>query len=1298
MNQLDDTKEFDGIAIVGMAGRFPGADTTQKFWVNLCRGTEFVSTFTEDQLLSAGVEPRLLQQPNYVKAGVLLDAIEYFDADFFGFTPRDAELMDPQHRLFLECSWQALEDAGFDPQQGGNRIGVFAGAGMNNYFLLKIATDPKLLSSWSDLQKMLVIDKDYLATRVSYKLNLKGPSMTVQTGCSTSLVAIHLACQSLLNGECDMALAGGVSIRLPQVAGYLYEEGSIQSPDGHCRAFDADAQGMVPGSGAGVVVLKRMEDALADGACIRAVIRGSSVNNDGADKIGYTAPSIDAQASVIAEAHALAGVNAEDVTYIEAHGTGTRLGDPIEIAGLTKTFRRTTSKRGYCAIGSVKTNIGHLDAASGVAGLIKVVLALERRMLPPSLNFRKPNPNIDFENSPFFVQQALSEWRPANGIRVAGVSSFGIGGTNAHVVVEEAPQQSASTTTQPWQLLTISAKTSSALEKATVNLADFLEEHPEMNLSDVAFTLQTGRKPFDHRRSVVVQSLDDSVSVLRSQDPRRISTHTRSASDKTVVFMFPGQAAQCVHMGLEIYQTERVFRETVDYCCEVLKPFLDVDLLKVLYPPEDQAEDAEEKINQTAITQPAIFTIEYAMARLWMHWGLRAESMLGHSIGEYVAACLSGVFSLEDALSLVAERGRLMNSMPEGSMLATRADENEIRRYLNGDLSVAAVNGPSTCVVSGPTEAIAVLQRQLEAEKIGCRLLKTSHAFHSKMMEAAVEPFRKLFSHISVSAPKIPFISNVTGTWIAPEQAIDPDYWASHLRETVRFSDGLRTLLKNSQPILLEVGPGKTLTSFAKQHPSKATDQIVLSSFGYSREPSSDLASVLSTLCELWTAGAAVDWPTFHSERGGKRVPLPTYPFERLRYWLETTNVSPRAYTKADSDRSSTSNTLIDNSKDIPTKTEIGQSSRYDRPVLSNEYMAPRDELEKKLVDILQEMLGIRSIGREDDFFELGGHSLLAAGLFTEIEKRLGKKIPLATIFEAPTIRQLADVLRQGGWKGNWASLVAIQPNGSRPPLFLVHGAEGNVLLYRELAAHLGSEQPVYGLQSRGLDGTEDVPTSIEVMAACYVEEIRAHQVEGPYYLGGYCMGGIVALEMAQQLHAQSQEVGLVAMFETNNLTRNRKILSFPYKCVHQLQNVKFHLDNLWLSRSEGGLSFFKEKARVQKARIKVAARVWLSRIANGFKTDGAKAFPHIIVTKANDKAFFRYVPRMYPGRITVFCPSRNFAGLDHGHLGWKGMATGGVDVHILPVKPRGMLVEPFVRILAKELKSCMDEAGKKLG
>jgi acyl transferase domain-containing protein len=886
--------KFD-IAIVGMASRFPGARNIGEFWRDLCDGVESISFFTDEELKAAGEDPSVLRDPCYVKARGILEDVELFDASFFGFYPREAQMMDPQHRLFLECAWEALEDAGYDTENYQGIVGVFGGAGINSYLLSIISSNPGSLSLAEGYQLAIGNHHDFLTTRVSYKLNLKGPSIDLQTACSTSLVAVHMACRSLLGYQCDMALAGGVTIGLPQKKGYLFHEGMILSPDGHCRAFDAKAQGTVAGNGAGMVVLKRLADAVVDGDHVYAVIKGSAVNNDGAMRVGFTAPSVDGQAEVIATAQALAGVEPETISYVEAHGTGTPLGDPIEVAALTQVFQEQTDAKGFCAIGSVKTNVGHLDTAAGVAGLIKTALALNHRVIPPSLNFKRPNPKIDFQNSPFYVNTKLSEWKAGPTPRRAGVSSFGIGGTNAHVVLEEAPAIESPGTSRPWHLLVLSAKTDSALEAATSNLATHLKQHPELNLADVAYTLQVGRKAFNHRRIVVCRTLEDAWDALEKRDPKRIfsTCHLQEPGDRSVAFMFSGQGAQYVDMGRELYQIEPAFRELVDYCSEFLKPHLDLDLRELLYPPKENVGKAAEQLNQTYITQPALFVIEYALAKLWMAWGIYPQAMVGHSIGEYVAACLSGVFSLADALILVAARGRMMQEMPSGAMLSVPLEEREVRPLLGEKLSLAAINGPSSCVVSGPHDAIAELEQKLTKKAVEYRRLHTSHAFHSEMMDPILEAFAKEVEKVSLRSPKIPYISNVTGTWITAEEATDPSYYARHLRHTVKFAEGIRELLIEPNRILLEAGPGQTLSTLARRHSNSAPGSVVLNSMRHPDERHSDLALLLSTLGKLWLAGVKVDWSGFYTKERRLRVPLPTYPFERQRYWLDMKEAAP---------------------------------------------------------------------------------------------------------------------------------------------------------------------------------------------------------------------------------------------------------------------------------------------------------------------------------------------------------------------------------------------------------------------
>ncbi|MDV2992198.1 MAG: hypothetical protein N4J56_001852 [Chroococcidiopsis sp. SAG 2025] len=890
----DSLNETD-IAIIGMSCRFPGADNPDAFWQNLRDGVESISVFSDRELLSSGVDSDLLSHPNYVKAGGILPDIELFDAAFFDISAREAEILDPQQRLFLENAWTALESAGYDAKTYSGSIGVYAGVGMNTYLLHNLYANLNSPDLAAAFQLAIANDKDFLPTRISYKLNLKGPSVNVQTACSTSLVAVHLACQSLLNGECDIALAGGVSIRIPQKVGYLYQEGMILSSDGHCRAFDAQAQGTIGSSGLGIVVLKRLEDAVVDGDCIHAVIKGSAINNDGAVKVGYTAPSVDGQAAAIAEAQAIAGVAAETVTYIEAHGTGTPLGDPIEIAALTQAFA-TSTQHNFCAIGSVKTNFGHLDAAAGVASLIKAVLALKHKQIPPSLHFEQPNPKIDFANSPFYVNTQLQEWKTNGTPRRAGVSSFGIGGTNAHVVVEEAPRESQKskvksqnfqdTGERPCHLLCLSAKTASALEKASANLANYLEQHPQINLADVAYTLAIGRQAFDYRRTVVVRDAKDAVTALNSTAPAPVVRLDGSTQQPSVAFLFPGQGTQYVNMGRQVYETEPRFRQQVDECCEMLQPLLGLDLRSILYPHKSQIPTATAQLQQTALTQPAIFAIEYALAQLWMSWGVRPVAAIGHSIGEYVAATIAGVFSLEEALSLVVARGQLMQQLPAGKMLAVPLAEAQVLPLLDEHLSLAAVNAPCSCVVSGTGEAIDRLQQHLSAQGVESRVLHTSHAFHSPMMEAVLAPFGQRVEQVRLQVPQIPFLSNVTGTWIATEMATAPSYWVKHLRHTVRFAEGLQQLMQPPGQILLEVGAGTSLSTLARRQ-AQVSKPVVLSSLRHPQQPQSDLMLLFESLGQLWFQGVEVDWQEFYRHQQRSRLPLPTYPFERQRFWVE---------------------------------------------------------------------------------------------------------------------------------------------------------------------------------------------------------------------------------------------------------------------------------------------------------------------------------------------------------------------------------------------------------------------------
>ncbi|MCK5056815.1 MAG: SDR family NAD(P)-dependent oxidoreductase, partial [Candidatus Aminicenantes bacterium] len=881
------------IAVIGMAGRFPGAGDIDEFWDNLTGGVESISFFSDKELEESGVDTGLIKKTNYVKALGVLEDKEYFDPSFFGYSLLEAEVMNPQIRIFHECTWSALEDAGYDPVSYDGMIGLYAGASSRSYWetLVLLSGKTRTLGRFASSQ---LAEKDYLCSRISYNLNLKGTSSIVQTACSTSLFAIHQACRSLLTGECKMVLAGGVSISSSSKRGYIYREGMIMSPDGHCRAFDAKAKGTVGGEGAAVVVLKRLKNAAADRDNIYAVIKGSAINNDGKRKVGFAAPSVEGQAEVIKTAQRLSRVEPGSISYIEAHGTGTPLGDPVEFEALKLAFN--TSKKGFCALGSVKTNFGHLDAAAGAAGFIKTALALKHKLIPPSLSFENPNPNIDLKNSPFYVNTGLKEWKNGGMPLRAGVSSFGIGGTNVHVVLEEWTGEAGPAAGGfHSNLILLSAATGTALERMTKNLADHFKKKADINLDDAAYTLQVGRRSRKHRRMLVCSDINEAVEALSNNDPGKVRIFEAKENTGPVVFMFPGQGAQYVNMGAGIYRAESIFRQETDRCFEILKPIMGFDLKEILFrdsasgrpEPPKNFDDKKQRINQTSITQPLIFVVEYALAKLLMSWGITPYAMTGHSIGEYTAACISGVFSLDDALKLVALRGKLMQEMPGGAMLSVNLSEKELKPLLNKEISLAAVNSSSLCVVSGPHKVIENFEKELQKNGHESRMLYTSHAFHSKMMNPILEKFKEAVKQTKIKKPEIPYISNLTGRWITAAEATDPGYWVKHLRNTVLFSPGLQELFKKEGAIFLEVGPGKSLSTFVRQHTGKKSGQNSLNLIRHPREQFPDIGYLLDKIGHLWLFGKQLDWSRFYRRGKRYRISLPTYSFDRQRYWID---------------------------------------------------------------------------------------------------------------------------------------------------------------------------------------------------------------------------------------------------------------------------------------------------------------------------------------------------------------------------------------------------------------------------
>ena len=1019
------------IAIIGMTGRFPGAESVEEFWKNLCDGVESITFFDRSEL-EPSEQAIAEQNEGYVAARPLLKNADLFDAEFFGVYPKEAAQMDPQHRIFLECAWEVLERAGYAPNHVSESVGVFAGCSMNTYFMRNLADQRSFLEDFTgsyqvgNYATMMGNDKDFLPTRISYKLNLRGPSMSVQSACSTSLVAVAQACQSLLTQGCDMALAGAVSVTFPMHRGYIAQEGGLASMDGHCRPFDEQANGTVFGHGAGVVLLKRLDDALADGDQVLAVIRGFAVNNDGSMKVGYTAPSVEGQAQVIARAQKMAGVTADSISYIEAHGTGTPVGDPIEVAALNRAFRSTTNAQHFCSLGTAKGNVGHLDVAAGAAGLIKTVLQIENRTIPGLLHFNKPNPDLQLEGSPFFIDQKQRTWESHGSPLRAGVSAFGVGGTNAHVIVEEPPTIEASgakrESAREAQLLIWSAKTPTALTNIALSLSHHFATHPEINLADAAYTLQVGRSAHKLRRATVVSSLSD-ASRLNEAAGSDLVENDKHFENPRLVFCFPGQGVQAIGMGRRLYETEPVFRQHFDACDAKLLPLLGKSLLSVVYPAEAN-DEAAATLNQTLCAQPAIFAIEYSLAQLWLSWGIAPTAMVGHSVGEYVAACLSGVLTLDDTLALIAVRSRLMQSLPTGSMLAVRASEEVVASLIVStgvEIDIAAVNSPKLCVVSGTHAAIETFIARLDAEKIAHRKLITSHAFHSRLLDPILEEFARHVERATFHAPSIPYVSTLTGQWITAEQVAKPAYWVSHLRQTVRFADAVRTVAAAPSTILLEVGPSETLVQLMRQtvldvaREKGSANEVAPLIFASQAAVKEDVAAdkaILMALGRLWAAGVQPDWQKFHADSRRKRILLPTYPFDRKRFWVE-----PARTTAVPAAISNTTSQSFLQTVSASAETAIFPSPVEDIPMPNSSAAATDDAaMLNDLKALIADLSGTDLADAEADasFLELGFDSLFLTQLTQGIQSKYRVKLTFRQIMESyPTLDSLAKHLEE---------------------------------------------------------------------------------------------------------------------------------------------------------------------------------------------------------------------------------------------------------------------------------------------
>ncbi|AXO35399.1 type I polyketide synthase [Micromonospora sp. B006] len=979
--------ESGRIAIIGMAVRVPGAGADlDRFWENIRTGTESISFFDVDELVAQGVPAERALDPRFVPARGVLTDVDRFDGALFGYSPSESALIDPQQRILLECAWAALEQAGHPPVGSDpNRTGVYLGTGMNLYMLDNVLPNERAVTNAGGLQLVIGADKDYAATRVAYKLNLQGPGVTVQTACSTSLVAVHMAVQSLLSYESDLALAGGASVAPPSRRGYVHEPGSILSPDGHCRVFDAAAEGTVAGDGVGVVVLKRYDDAVRDGDTVHAVIVGSAVNNDGARKAGFTAPGASGQAAVVADALAVGGIPPETVGVIETHGTGTRLGDPIEVAALCEVFGSAAPDRPGIALTALKSIVGHLDVAAGVLGLVKTVLALRHRTIPPVAHFKSPNELLHLGDSPFFVPTEAVPWPEVDGVRRAGVSSFGIGGTNAHVVLEEAPQVPSAEAADGPELLLVSARSQAAAEAGLRALGTALAAEKPPALADVAHTLRVGRTPLSWRAALVADTAAAAATRLPQAAVRKVE------DGATVVFAFPGQGAQRPGMFRASHRADPVYRAVFDDAARRVAALSGLDLPALLHS-EDPLDAAT--LAQTRVAQPALFVTELAAAHSLLRRGVVPSAMLGHSVGELVAACLAGVFELDDALAAVVERGRLMQQAAPGAMLSVFAPVDTVAPLLPANVDIAARNSPTVTVVSGPAPDLDQLAGVLRERGLLSRRLSTSHAFHSRAMQDAADRFTRFLSGFTLRPPRLPVQSTVTGRPLTDREAVSPEYWGRQLRHTVDFSAAVTGVRDSLAPTAwLEVGPGRALQVLIREH-LPAPEQARV--WGVSGDAAGDdHRALLTVVGQLWSVGVGGAWDPAYAERR-RRAPLPTYAFDRTRHWLDPERsptvaepVAVPAGTYTTTEDEGMKQPVMTAAPSVTTGTSAG-------------------DVTGTLEQLWKDVLGVDRVAPEDDFFELGGHSLAALRLRGRIRDGLGVEVELDQLFDEPTFGALA--------------------------------------------------------------------------------------------------------------------------------------------------------------------------------------------------------------------------------------------------------------------------------------------------
>lgn len=1263
------------VAVVGVAGRFPGADDAANFWSNLVNGVESITFFSQDELQQAGVDADLFEDPFYVKARAVLSDIKGFDASFFGFNPREAQTTDPQHRIFLEVCHHALEDANCRASEYDGRIGVFAGAFENIYVKEHLEPNQKIVNTVGHFPLYLGNDRDFLATKACFNLGLRGPGVAVQSACTTSALAIHLAALAVRSGNCDMAIAGGVSLgfELGRV-GYMHEPGMLASPDGHCRPFDVNGEGTVPGQGSGVVVLKKLEDAIQDGDHIYAVLRGSAVNNDGnSNRANFSAPGTDGQPLVVAEAYKSAGIDPETVTYIEASTTASQLGEPIEVNSLKKVFPFEQGSEKYCALGGVKANIGILDHASGVAAFIKAAQAVKHKTLPANIHFNQPNPKLELDASPFYVNNKTIPWNPPALPRRAGVSSFGMGGTNVHLVLEGWDHAYNTGKSRPKHLLTFSAKTSAALDKSVANFVAFLKQNQHVPFANICYSMHIGREDYNFRKTVVCANAHEAILELEKKpNPARIfSRQVSEKQTRTIGFMFPGQGVQYQNMGRQLYQTEIDYRETVEHCWKILER-----VAPTLYNSlsEKDRELRTSKLHQTYVTQPVTFITEYALATLLGKWGITPDCMIGNSLGEYVAACLAGVMSLEDAIKLVSFRGELIQRVRPGAQLAAEMSESEIIAFINqaklyDQLSIAGIAGPKQTMISGETHAISELKSLLEAKGHNCYRLFASKAFHSFMMEELMPTFIEEVSKVRLHPPKIPFVSTITGDWITDDQAVDPKYWADQLRHPVRFSEGLgRIMKKHENMVLIEIGPDKQLYGFAIRHPEKTDNHTVLATMRQPHEEGSDEFHLLTTLGRLWLAGVHIDWEGFHDGRGCYRVPLPGYPFERKKHWIDTVK-------KVDVDRFE--------EEDDEEDDHEGDDDHY-RPNVSTDFVGPRDPEERKVARFWKDFLGLEEVGIYDDFFELGGSSLIGLRLLSEVGKDFG--VPLAShiLLQKRTVADLTEYIKSQISNPNDSQevspLIELQKGSKkRPTLYMMHPIGGEIYYYRDLSDYLGREQGVIAYQAESLTGHGKAYDNLVEQASDYIDKIVEFQKKGPYLVGGASYGGGLAFEMACQMIERGLDVPLVVMIDTPGPGQ------MPVEMVENAEIL------IYLLGDKLPLDIKALKERDEQEQLD-----YVFHIAR--ESNLTHVLPPVLnlelfdTWKKHQVGMFRWKPREYQGRVVFFrhtAPLVSFP--SQPHLPWIDLVKGGIQIHQIPgthiTMNFGENAKTMSKILRRELR-----------